>query len=235
MHYIIHLFCLLLFFPLSRVQIVCRHTFLNCDCTACLWRIVAIPGQACGVISTQELALCKWASYSPSSRKVWDSVLPVCLPRSAVSLFERSEGNTGHPAGWYGLTFQTLSGKQFVFWSTAILYLEAFMCIVYLLLNQVLHRFVLWENQDLTQKVNSEWVLLRKPLKVASAEYMGNILCSWYDTLFFVVLCIFIKGETKLTCYLSEEMRFLHLVFFIILNGPSGLKSHYLREMPWLR
>lgn len=36
---------------------------------------------------------------APALGKVWDSVLPVCLPCSAVSLFERSNGNLDHLAG----------------------------------------------------------------------------------------------------------------------------------------
>lgn len=78
--------CLLFICPLSRVQIVCGCTFLHCDCTACLWRIVAIPGQARGVIGTQELALCKWACYSPSSGEGVREC-PVSVPASFCCWF----------------------------------------------------------------------------------------------------------------------------------------------------
>lgn len=36
--------------------------------------------------------------------------------------------------------------------------------------------------------------------------------------MFFVLLCIFDKGKAKLTCHLSEETKFLHLLSLALLD-----------------
>lgn len=108
------------------------------------------------------------------------------------------------------------------------------MRIMHLLRTQALHRLALWEDHDFIQKVNSEWVLLRKPPKVATTEYMGNILPSWYDTLFSVFLCIFIKGKPKIMLPKwggeISAPRFLNCIEWAL-----GIEIMYLREILWLR
>lgn len=149
--------CLLFICPLSRVQIVCGCAFVHCDCTACLWRIAAIPGQACGVIGTQIWHCANEPVIVPALGKVWESVLSGSLPHCAISLFERSVGKPDHPDKGSWLNF---SGP---FWKIVCLlkdsvFVPGSLCVHHVPLTcWVLHGLVLWKNHDFIQKVNFEW------------------------------------------------------------------------------